>query len=91
MKSDNLIGMRTVTATEAARNFAAVLDEAEHGETIIVTRGGRRVATIGPASACPGHAVKELLRRHRPDDACAEDLQAIRQLTVERERVWPDA
>jgi prevent-host-death family protein len=83
--------MRTVTATEAARNFAAVLDDAEHGETIIVTRGGRRIATIGPAPACPGRAVKELLRRHRPDAAWAEDLQAVRRLIVDQERGWPDA
>lgn len=90
-QSDNLIRMKTITATEAARNFAAVLDQAEHGETIIVTRGGRRVATIGPAAAAPGRAVKELLRRHRPDPAWAEELRALRRLTVERERAWPDA
>jgi prevent-host-death family protein len=83
--------MKTVTATEAARNFAAVLDQAEHGETIVVTRGGRRVATIGPAAAAPGRAVKELLHRHRPDAAWAEELRALRRLTVEEERGWPDA
>jgi prevent-host-death family protein len=83
--------MRTVTATEAARNFAAVLDQAEHGETIIVTRGGRRVATIAPAAAAPGRAVRELLRRHRPDAAWAEELRAVRRLAVEQERAWPDA
>ncbi len=84
--------MRTVTATEAARNFGAVLDEAERGETIIVTRGGRPVATIGPAPACPGRALKELLRRHRPDAAWAEDLRALRLLTVDRSAggVTPD-
>ncbi|TDD02318.1 hypothetical protein E1292_23880 [Nonomuraea deserti] len=27
--------------TEASRSFAAVLDQAEHGETIVVTRGGK--------------------------------------------------
>ncbi len=85
------MAMRTVTATEAARNFAAVLDEAERGETIIVTRGGRRVATIGPAPACPGRAVKELLRRHRPDAAWAEELRTLRRLTVAQERGWRDA
>ena len=83
--------MRTVTATEAARNFADVLDQAEHGETIIVTRGGRRVATIGPAAVGPGRAVRELLHRHRLDAAWAEELQALRRLTVEQERTWPDA
>jgi prevent-host-death family protein len=83
--------MKTITATEAARNFAAVLDEAEHGETIIVTRGGRRVATIGPAVAGSGRAMRDLLRRHRPDAEWAEELRALRRLTVEQERAWPDA
>ncbi|HEY9389455.1 MAG TPA: type II toxin-antitoxin system Phd/YefM family antitoxin [Mycobacteriales bacterium] len=83
--------MKTVTATEVARNFSAVLDEAEHGETIVVTRGGRRVATISPAPACPGRAVKELLHRHRPDPAWAEDLRAVRETVVDSVRSWPDA
>jgi prevent-host-death family protein len=83
--------MKTMTATEAARNFAAVLDQAEHGETIVVTRAGRRVATISPAAVSPGGAVKELLRRHRPDAAWAEELQALRRLTVDQEPAWPDA
>ena len=60
--------MKVITATEASRRFAAVLDEAEHGETIVVTRGGRRVAVIGPAPVAAGRAVKEMLRRHRRDD-----------------------
>jgi hypothetical protein len=32
--------MREMTAAEALRNFSAVLDEAERGEAIVVTRGG---------------------------------------------------
>ncbi|MEW2306151.1 type II toxin-antitoxin system prevent-host-death family antitoxin, partial [Streptomyces sp. NPDC006655] len=28
-----------MTATEASRNFASVLDSAERGETIVITRG----------------------------------------------------
>ncbi|HEX8859738.1 MAG TPA: type II toxin-antitoxin system prevent-host-death family antitoxin [Actinomycetes bacterium] len=83
--------MKTVTATEAARNFAAVLDEAERGETIVVVRGSRRVATIGPAAAAPGRAVKELLRRHRPDRDWVKDLWRVRRLTADQERSWPDA
>ncbi|MGH3907938.1 MAG: type II toxin-antitoxin system Phd/YefM family antitoxin [Pseudonocardiaceae bacterium] len=34
--------MREVSATEASRNFSAVLDSAEHGETVLVTRGVSR-------------------------------------------------
>ncbi|HEX8929700.1 MAG TPA: type II toxin-antitoxin system prevent-host-death family antitoxin [Actinomycetota bacterium] len=83
--------MKTITATEAARNFAAVLHQAERGETIIVVRGGRRVARIGPAAAAPGRAVKELLRRHRPDPAWAEELRELRRLTTNQESAWRDA
>ena len=80
-----------MTATEASRRFAAVLNEAEHGETIVVTRGGRRVAMIGPAPAASGRAVKDLLRRHRPDDRWEDDLRTVRSLFEARAPVWPDA
>ena len=82
--------MKTVTATEAARNFAAVLDQAERGETIVVVRGGRRVATIGPAAVAPGRVVKELLRRHHPDDAWAGELRDLRRLAIDQGSAWPD-
>ena len=83
--------MKTLTATEAARNFSTVLDEVEHGETIIVTRGGRRIATIGPVPACPGRALKDVLRRHRPDNTWADDVRGVRDLAVAEDRAWPDA
>ena len=41
-RSDDLFFVRTVTATQASRSFAALLDEVEQGQTVIVTRGGRR-------------------------------------------------
>jgi len=43
-----------MTASEAARRFSAVLDGAEHGETVVITRGGRRVAMIVPAPRANG-------------------------------------
>ncbi|WP_433223231.1 type II toxin-antitoxin system Phd/YefM family antitoxin [Microtetraspora malaysiensis] len=52
-----------MSATEASRSFAAVLDEVERGETIVVTRGGRRIAVIGPAPTAPGHMVKAFLAK----------------------------
>jgi prevent-host-death family protein len=86
--------MKLMSATDASRRFAAVLDEAERGQTIIVTRGGRRVAVIGPAPAATGHAVKETLRRHRGalDAAFEGDVAAGRRTTTDELRVtWPDA
>jgi len=78
-----------MTATEASRRFAAVLDEAEHGETIVVTRGGRRIAIIGPAPVAAGRAVKDMLRRHRPDDSWEDDLRAVRAAVENRPVEWP--
>ncbi|GAB2861204.1 hypothetical protein GCM10022221_71220 [Actinocorallia aurea] len=83
-----------ISATEASRNFALVLDEAERGETIIVTRGGRRIATIGPAPTAPGRMVKAFLSRSEGslDEEFGRDVAAARQSVDEEMRpTWPDA
>ena len=49
--------MRTMTATEVSRNFASVLDRVERGQTIVITRGGRRPATLSPVPAGNGAAI----------------------------------
>ena len=54
-----------MSASEAARRFSAVLDGAEHGETVVITRGGRRIALIVPAPRANGGAVAEVLDRWR--------------------------
>jgi antitoxin (DNA-binding transcriptional repressor) of toxin-antitoxin stability system len=41
--------VRTMTAAEVSRNFAAVLEAVERGETVTVTRGDRAVAEMRPA------------------------------------------
>ena len=46
-----------MSATEVRPNVSAVLDFAEHGETILVTRGGEAVATIAPAPRATGAAL----------------------------------
>ena len=82
--------VRKVTATEAARRFSEVLDAVEHGgETFVVTRGGRAVAAIGPAPATPGHALKAVLRRHRPDAAWAREVEELRGVLEVEERSCP--
>ncbi|MER7820270.1 type II toxin-antitoxin system Phd/YefM family antitoxin [Streptomyces sp. NPDC096153] len=74
--------MKTMTATEASRNFASVLDRAERGETIVITRGGKRLAVLGPAPGATGRAVKDALLRHVDtlDDAFEDDVTASRDL-----------
>jgi prevent-host-death family protein len=54
-----------MSASEAARRFSAVLDGAEHGETVVITRGGRQIALIVPAPRANGSAVVEVLDRWR--------------------------
>ncbi len=58
-----------MTATEASRSFAALLDEAEKGQTIVLTRGGRRIAVIGPASPSNGADLSALLNSDCPTTA----------------------
>ena len=65
-----------MTASEASRSFSAVLDSAEHGETILVTRAGRRVATIAPAALANGDALRAAFERWHGDPALDEEFEA---------------
>lgn len=87
--SDNLIHVKDISATEAARNFSEVLDAVEHRhETFVVMRKGRSVARITPAVAASGRAVKDLLLSHRPDAKWGRELRAMRSMLLTEERDW---
>ncbi|MDQ2630978.1 MAG: hypothetical protein M3Y75_08405 [Actinomycetota bacterium] len=60
------------------------------GESYVVVRHGRAVATIGPASGGTGKALKEALRAHRPDDAWADELQELRESMEPVADPWRD-
>jgi len=81
--------MRTMTATEASRSFAALLDEAERGETIIITRAGRRIATVGPVDVSNGSEVVALLEYTPVDEDFARDVAAAREAVELPEPAWP--
>ncbi len=83
-----MLTMRTVTATEASRSFAALLDEVERGETVVVTRGGKRIASIGPASVGNGADVLALLG-HDVDEDFAANVAAARDAVVLEGPAWP--
>lgn len=81
-KSDRPRARKRVTATEASRSFAALLDQVEAGHQFTVRRHGRDVADLVPpqgasrrASAC----LEVLAEREavRLDDRFAADLLAI--------------
>jgi prevent-host-death family protein len=81
--------VRHLSATEAARSFSEVLDAVEHGgETFVVVRRGRAVASIRPISATDGRAVKAILREHGADAAWASELRALRDTLAPQEGVW---
>ena len=84
-RSDNLILMPQVSATEASRRFADLLDGVEHrGERYTIVRRGRVVARLEPAGTPTGADVKSLLRAFRPDPAWGAELAELRQqVTIE--------
>ncbi len=76
-----------VTATDAARNFADLLDAIEHrGEHFTIVRRGRAIAQLEPVRRGGGADVKALLRRHRPDPDWSTDLNEVRDLIEIDER-----
>jgi prevent-host-death family protein len=81
--------MKTVNATEVARNFSEVLDGVEHRHhTYVVTRGGKPIARITPVPSANGLEVKRLLRDHAADSSWLDELATLRAgLTVE-EQDW---
>ena len=81
--------MRRLTATEAARHFSDLLDRVERdGETFLVERRGRTVASIRPAAGTSGRTVKDLLRTHEPDLDWANELAEVRGLVEPEDRRW---
>jgi prevent-host-death family protein len=76
-----------VSATDAARNFADILDAVEHrGEHFTVVRRGRAIAHLEPARPGLGADAKALLRRHRRDGTWAEELASLRRLVEIEDR-----
>jgi antitoxin (DNA-binding transcriptional repressor) of toxin-antitoxin stability system len=80
-----------VSATEAARQFSDLLDQVERdGETFVVERRGRAVASIAPAAAVSGRSVKELLRAQPRDPDWAGELAGLRGQLEREQRRWSD-
>ena len=79
--------MPDITATDAARHFADLLDGVEHrGEHYTIVRRGKAVAHLEPVSSGRGADVKSLLSRHVPDTAWPNDLADLRALVEIEDR-----
>ncbi len=86
-QSDNLISVSEVSATEAARSFASLLDAVEHrGERFTIVRRGKAIANLEPVREGQGAELKALLRRRRPDPDWRDDLARVRSTVEMQER-----
>lgn len=84
--------MRTITATEASRGFSDLLDAIENGETVLVTRGNRTIAQIGPAPVRTGRHLREALTTAPTlDDSIERDIAAATSLLTDAGDPWADA
>jgi antitoxin (DNA-binding transcriptional repressor) of toxin-antitoxin stability system len=69
-----------VSATEASTRFAPMLDGVEHrGETFIVVRRGRAIATIAPAHRTTLGELRDFLTANPPDPDWQHDLEDLRR------------
>jgi prevent-host-death family protein len=71
--------MKSVGTFEGKTHFSALVEQAEHGETIIITRKGRPVAQLGPLPASreqpsAEEAYRKLLALNRPLGANLREL-----------------
>jgi prevent-host-death family protein len=79
--------MPEVSATEASRSFADILDGVEHrGEHYTIVRRGRVVARLEPARSPSGADAKALVRRHRVDADWSREVAELRSELVVEER-----
>jgi antitoxin (DNA-binding transcriptional repressor) of toxin-antitoxin stability system len=72
--------VKQLSATDVSRRFSEVLDSVERsGESFVVMRHGRAVATIGPTRGGGGKALKDALGACRPDGVWATELRDLRE------------
>jgi prevent-host-death family protein len=55
--------VRKIGTFEGKTHFSALVEAAEHGETIVITRKGKAVAQLGPLATRPGENAREVFDR----------------------------
>jgi antitoxin (DNA-binding transcriptional repressor) of toxin-antitoxin stability system len=81
--------VRTMTATEASRNFSDLLDTIERGETVIITRRHHVIAEIGPAGGRTGADLRAGLESIPPPDDRFADETADALALISSKRTAP--
>ena len=67
--------MIAVTAAQAARSFANILDAVEHGETVVITRNGVAIVRLVPERRTSADRLKAALHDNPADPYVADDLE----------------
>jgi antitoxin (DNA-binding transcriptional repressor) of toxin-antitoxin stability system len=87
--------MRTMTATEASRNFSSLLDLIERGETVRITRGSEPVAEVAPVRRRTGADLEAALLAADlgplDDDLERDIAETVALVTNDRGDPWADA
>ncbi len=85
--------MTRMSATEASRNFSALLDAVERGDSVTITRGNRPVAQISPARRRTGRDLRIALADLPPlDDRFEADVASAMTFVADDGRdPWLDA
>jgi prevent-host-death family protein len=82
--------MKEISATDAARGFADLLDAVQHrGESFVISRNGEIVARIEPAQGADGRSVKDLLAAAPRDRRWADELRDLRASLPSEVPDWP--
>jgi prevent-host-death family protein len=82
-----------ITATDASKRFADMLDAVEHrGESFTVVRRGRAIAVVTPAQPSTLGQLRGFVRSHRPDPDWERDQAEIRRDSgpAPAQDPWPD-
>jgi antitoxin (DNA-binding transcriptional repressor) of toxin-antitoxin stability system len=88
--------MRSITETQATREFVSVLREVANGETVLITKDdGAPFARIEPDHKTVVERLAELRRKFPPDPEFGEHLErTVRELRESaggvREHLWHD-
>jgi prevent-host-death family protein len=76
-----MVTMREIQASEAKAHLSQLLDDVEHGETIIITRHGRAIARLMPEAS---------RRRREIDEALADIKELAREIAGKHGPVGAD-
>jgi antitoxin (DNA-binding transcriptional repressor) of toxin-antitoxin stability system len=79
--------MRSITETQASREFAAMLHEVANGETVLITKDdGSPLARISPERTTVLERLAELEKKYPPNPEFGDHLEK----TIREMREWLD-